>query len=227
MEWLTVGTITTSENYSFTPVVNGTLFKLKHISQSTAKNSLKIAVRQAIDDDGELALFDYKLINCKTEQDIISFSVPQGLTDRRLAIKRIDDLPDNWTIEIQTLISETTNMPSYPASPISSTPTNFVTDTSIALNILESVMLSAAHPRKVGTMITNKSIAKLYISMNQGANYETYDKILGTNEVFETPFNYSGAVFGIWDVSDSYEPNDHARVRDFSQIVINQSNAQA
>lgn len=104
MEWQPVGTIATSSNYVFTPVIAGTLFKLKHISQSSTKSNLKIAIRQAFKDNGSLAFFDYKLINCKAEQDIILFSLPKGLNNRKLAFKRVDNyLSENWLIEIESL----------------------------------------------------------------------------------------------------------------------------
>lgn len=102
MEWQAVGSITTTRDYAFTPVVTGTLFKLKHITTGNNSN-LKVVIRQAFEDSGQLALFDHKLINCKVEQDIILFSLPKGLAGRRLAIKRVDNLSDNWTIEIASL----------------------------------------------------------------------------------------------------------------------------
>lgn len=114
MEWQPVGTITTSSNYAFTPIITGTLFKLKHINQSLSKSNLKIAIRQAFEDNGDLALFDYKLINCKVEQDIILFSLPKGLTNRRLAFKRVDNyLDESWIVEIESLdiVEDGVNLP--------------------------------------------------------------------------------------------------------------------
>lgn len=103
MEWQPVGTITTTRDYAFTPVVTSTLFKLKHTSAIATKSDLKIVIRQAFEDDDQLALFDYKLINCKAEQDILLFSLPKGLPGRKLAIKRVDNLSDSWSIEIESL----------------------------------------------------------------------------------------------------------------------------
>jgi hypothetical protein len=114
MDWTTVGTIITNEQYTYTPVVTGTLFKLKHITESLKKSSLKIAIRQVFEDNGSLALFDYKLINCKVEQDILLFSLPRGLTNRKLAMKRVDNLLEQyWTIEIEQLdiVEDGVNLP--------------------------------------------------------------------------------------------------------------------
>jgi hypothetical protein len=104
MEWQPVGTIATTSNYVFTLAITGTLFKLKHITESSKRSSLKIAIRQAFEDNGTIALFDYKLINCKVEQDILLFSLPKGLNNRRLAFKRVDNyLSEDWLIEIESL----------------------------------------------------------------------------------------------------------------------------
>lgn len=114
MEWQSVGTILTSGDYVFTLAVTGTLFKLKHITESPKRSSLKIAIRQAFEDDGNIALFDYKLINCKVEQDILLFSLPRGLNNRKLAFKRVDNyLSENWLIEIESLeiVEDGVNLP--------------------------------------------------------------------------------------------------------------------
>lgn len=55
MEWLAVGIIVTNGNYAYTPIVAGTLFKLKHIRASSLVKSLKIVIRQAFEDQGVLA----------------------------------------------------------------------------------------------------------------------------------------------------------------------------
>ncbi len=114
MDWLPVETITTSNSYAFTPIVAGALFKLRHITQSPKIDSLKIVIRQAFENDGVVALFDYKLIKCKAEQEIILFGLPQGLTNRKLAIKRVDNyLNEAWNIEIESLeiVEDGVNLP--------------------------------------------------------------------------------------------------------------------
>ena len=217
MEWQAVGTIATSSDYIFTPVVIGTLFKLKHITETENRSSLKVAIRQAFEDDGILAFFDYKLINCKNEQDIILLSLPQGLTGRRLAFKRVDNLIDDWTIEIQTLVNDTVNnMPSYPSTPISSGVTNQIAERSVLVTPDTSVVLSSYNRNKIGTTVTNLSNFNLYVSIGALASVANYDKILGFNEVFETPFNWCGDVYGFTDQPVDPEINSFAKVKDFS-----------
>ena len=214
MEWLSIGAIYTNQSYTFTPVVTGTLFKLKHISQSNVKNSLKVAIRQAIDDNGNLALFDYKLINCKVEQDILLFSLPKGLPSRRLAIKRVDNLSDSWTIEIQTLVSEIDIMPSYSSLPVSSNTTRRILENSVIVYNTPT-QLSPYNPRKTGTTITNTSNFNLYVSVGVQGSFDSYDKVLATNEVFETPFNWCGDIFGLFDYPDGDDSTNFAKVKDF------------
>ena len=215
MEWQAVGTIATSSDYIFTPVVIGTLFKLKHITETENRNSLKIAIRQAFEDDGSLAFFDYKLINCKNEQDIILLSLPHGLTGRRLAFKRVDNLIDDWTIEIQTLAVN--NMPAYPSFPTSIGNTKRINESTIGVYSTPPLNLSPASPTKVGTTITNLSEFNLHISLGVEASLTVYDKILGTNEVFETPFNWCGDVWGISDMPDGIDVSSLVKVKNFFQ----------
>lgn len=214
MEWQPVGTIITTKDYAFTPIVTGTLFKLKHTSAIANKSNLKIVIRQAFEDDGQLALFDYKLINCKVEQDILLFNLPQGLTNRRLAIKRVDNLPDIWTIEIQTLVSEIDIMPSYSSLPVSSNTTRRILENSVIVYNTPT-QLSPYNPRKTGTTITNTSNFNLYVSVGVQGSFDSYDKVLATNEVFETPFNWCGDIFGLFDYPDGDDSTNFAKVKDF------------
>lgn len=221
MEWQTVGTIANSSDYIFTPVVIETLFKLKHITETENRSSFKIAIRQAFEDDGSLAFFDYKLINCKNEQDIMLLSLPQGLTGRRLAFKRVDNLIDDWTIEIQTLVNDAVNnmpaYPSYPALPISVGTIRRITENVVGVYGTNSFVLSPANPNKVGTTITNLSEFNLHVSVGVEASFTAHDKILGMNEVFETPFNWCGEVNGISDMPDGVDVGSRAKIKDFFQ----------
>ncbi len=104
MDWQTVGTITTGSNYVYTPIVTGQLFKFKHSTNSALIKSLKVVIKQSYDDNGITTFFDSKTLNCKPEQDVILFSVPRGITNRRLGIVRIDNLiNEQWSIDIESL----------------------------------------------------------------------------------------------------------------------------
>ena len=104
------------------------------------------------------------------------------------------------------------DMPSYSSNPVSFGNTNTTVDRTIAVNTT-SVLLSASAVGKLGSIITNNSKSKLYLSIGVAASLTTYDKVLGNGEVFETPFNWSGDVFGIWDKADA---TGNAKVKDFS-----------
>jgi len=216
MDWLTISTVATSDNWVFTPSVTSTLFKFNHISNSSIGNKLKVIVRQAFNDGTDLHLFDYRLINASLDKSILFIDKPKELITRTLAIKRADTfLNEPWTIEIQTLINNAViDMPSYPSLPIYSGITNTISATTISVSNTASVTLSVANPNKIGTSIINNSTkSKLYISLGVAATLTVYDKILGIGEVFETPFNWSGDIFGIWDKADA---TGNAKVKDFS-----------
>ncbi|WP_009631025.1 hypothetical protein [Synechocystis sp. PCC 7509] len=114
MNWQPLATITTNEFYVYTPVVTGTLFKLKHVKTNPEIKALKIVIRQAFEEQGELSFFDYKLIGYKTELDIILLAAPTGLNNRKLAIKRVDNLlNEDWIIEIEqmSIVENGVNLP--------------------------------------------------------------------------------------------------------------------
>lgn len=218
MEWITIDTIATSESYIHTPTVTGTLFRFNHQSTSLRTQELKVIVRQAFnDDDNNLNLFDYRLINPSAGKSILLFNKPKELISRRLAIKRVDKfLNEPWTIEIQTLVNnEVIDMPSYPSLPIFSGITSNVASNTVSVSIA-SITLSAANTNKIGTTITNNAkSAKLYVSVGISASLTVYDKVLAMGEVYESPFNWSGDIFGIWDKADT-SATGNAKVKDFS-----------
>lgn len=227
MEWSTVSTISTSDSYVFTPSVTGTVFKFKHITNSPTRNKLKVIIRQSFNDGTDLHLFDYRLINASLDKSILFINKPKELLTRTLAIKRADTfLNQFWTIEVQTLINDAvTDMPAYPSdpsSPIFNGATKAGDESMVAVNNVDAVLLSASDLKKIGTMITNRSTSNLYISLSAIANFTNYDKILGPGEVFETPFNWCGEIYGIWDQPDISE-NGHAKVKDFRFVsnVVN------
>ena len=227
MEWVTIDTIETNANYVYTPSVTGTVFKFKHLTNSSTRNKLKVIIRQSFSDGIDLHLFDYRLINASLNKSILFINKPKELLTRTLAIKRADTfLNEPWTIEVQTLINDAvTNMPAYPSDPSSSIfngATKAGDESMFAVNNVDAVLLSASDLKKIGTMITNRSTSNLYISLGAIANFTNYDKILGPNEVFETPFNWCGEVYGIWGEPDSSE-NGHAKVKDF-RFVSNVAN---
>lgn len=106
------------------------------------------------------------------------------------------------------------DMPSYSSSPVFNGITSNVTPSTVAVSNTTSTLLSATTVGKLGSTITNNSkVGKLYLSIGSAASLTNYDKILGYLETFETPFNWSGDIFGIWDKADAA---GNAKVKDFS-----------
>lgn len=103
MTWLHVATIQTSTSYQLTNVVEGSLFRIINISSSTNTSKLLLRIGQAFGSEEDLQLFDIRKITYKVVNELFLFTKPQGLTDRKIFVKRDDFLSVDWTIEIQVL----------------------------------------------------------------------------------------------------------------------------
>lgn len=80
------------------------------------------------------------------------------------------------------------------------TPSNFGTPVAVA----ESgsvVTLASAHPTRKGISIYNKSTNNLYISPAVGVTTSLFMHLIGPGGLYEFPFEYDGALHGIWDGS--------------------------
>lgn len=120
----------------------------------------------------------------------------------------------SWIPNISLNFWESDDMPSYSTAPTSYGITYNASSNTVAVDSTKSVNLSPAITGKTGSVITNNSkLARLFVSINVPASLTVYDKILAYQESYETPYNWTGDVFGIWDKPD---PTGNARVRDFS-----------
>lgn len=61
-----------------------------------------------------------------------------------------------------------------------------------------SVSLLAANSSRLGATIFNDSSALLYLKLGATASTTSFTALLGTNDYYEVPFNYTGAIDGIW-----------------------------
>jgi len=162
----------------------------------------------------------YPLVNISDVGRVKGYGVPINL-DKQLI--KFDGLENNayqlefyahfWIPSISLSFWEN-DMPSYSTAPTFNGATNNASSNTVAVDSTKSVLLSAAATGKTGSIITNNSkVGRLYLSIGVAASLTTYDKILGYQETFETPFNWAGEIFGIWDKADA---TGNAKVRDFS-----------
>lgn len=101
--WRDLGTytLTTNGNWLFTPTTAGTLFRLTHNTLDAGDKYLRAFLAQATLDEN--LTFDRRRINHSFTLDGHIYRLPDGLEIRKLAIKRLDNFPANWTIKIEEL----------------------------------------------------------------------------------------------------------------------------
>lgn len=103
MTWQPVLVIQTSTDWLLTESVSGTLFRISHNVSGTNPQSLRSVIAQAFDEGANNTYFDFRRLSFKPEAEAIIFIQPNGLLNRKLAIKRLDNLADDWTITIEVL----------------------------------------------------------------------------------------------------------------------------
>lgn len=103
MTWQSVAVINPSKEWQYTPAILGNLFRIKHSSTSEFARDFRAVIAQAFDEPNKETFFDAKRLAFKTESEAFLFVQPGGLINRKLAILRLDSLPDDWTIEIEVL----------------------------------------------------------------------------------------------------------------------------
>lgn len=103
MNWLAVQTIVLSTRWIITKPVAGSLFRIKQQSSGGKPYDLRAIVAQAIVENNSLTVFDTRRLTFKPEVEAFLFVQPSGVPRRAIAIKRLDNLPDDWQIEIKVL----------------------------------------------------------------------------------------------------------------------------
>ena len=103
MTWQAVATIATSEDWVLTEPILGNLFRLTHSLSGNNSLSLRSVIAQAFEENGTVTYFDIRRVTYKSETEAFLFVQPGGLLNRKLAIKRLDNLLDNWIIQIEVL----------------------------------------------------------------------------------------------------------------------------
>jgi hypothetical protein len=103
MSWQSVAIITPSREWQYTPAILGNFFRIKHSSNSEFAKDFRAILAQAFDESSTGTFFDIKRLAFKAESEAFLFVQPGGLLNRKLAIKRLDYLSDDWQIEIEVL----------------------------------------------------------------------------------------------------------------------------
>lgn len=74
-----------------------------------------------------------------------------------------------------------------------------------------SQVLLPDRPKRKGAIITNNSISDLFLTLDAVSSSSNYTARLAPGGYYETPFNYTGAIAGIWATAEG-----SATVKEFS-----------
>ena len=62
-----------------------------------------------------------------------------------------------------------------------------------------SVILIPEKPERIGAIVWNKSTSDLYIDFDETVTLTSFSVKLAPDGYYELPFNYTGAISGIWE----------------------------
>jgi len=84
------------------------------------------------------------------------------------------------------------------------------TSTTIPSSI-DSTVLLAANPNRIGAIIYNNSLSDLYVDLDSSTSTDNFAfKIAAEGGYYQLPYGYVGIVSGIWDTA-----NGSAMIREF------------
>lgn len=212
MEWIKLLDSRLSTNWQYSLHTKGKDFKVEFSYVDVNRNSIVLLALANLPSIGTLEsteFFKPQQIRPLVESEIIKFPDSPNGWWYRLAVKKLQ-IPRQPLSETEIKIY----MPAYSSAPVFNGSTNTATPSTVPVDSTKSIILSALNANKIGTTVINNSTkGKLYVSIDQAASLTVYDKILNYLEVYETPFNWSGNVYGIWDKADA---TGNAKVKDFS-----------
>ena len=103
MTWNFLKEFQLSKDWQFTDPVEGEIFRIRHklIRAEYFNKTLARGVIAQGFDDGNINIFKSKLFAYKEEHEIFTLYYPQGLKERSLCFKRLDDSTDKWSIFVE------------------------------------------------------------------------------------------------------------------------------
>ncbi|MFN6450542.1 MAG: hypothetical protein RMX59_035145 [Nostoc sp. DedSLP05] len=106
MTWQSLGTFEITNTWILTDVISTELFRIQHVSvvDSTSDMYFRALIAQGFDDDG-INIFAPQRLTYREEKEILYLPLLKGLTEQRLAFKRLDKSPIPWQINIEVFQS--------------------------------------------------------------------------------------------------------------------------
>lgn len=205
--WKSLIAIKIETYWKFTPLIEGTYFRLRHIEPPKTPVGW-IGQAEAIPNTSFHQLFAIQRLNGLSFYETIEYIKPPIFETRKLAFRQESKSPNNWIIEVEVSDVMPIWNPSGPATPVTSSTANA---TSVPVSTT-SVLLLAANTNRVEVLIYNTSTkSTLYLGYGTAATVGGGVPV-APGGYFELPADYTGAINGIWNVADV---NGAAKVVEF------------
>jgi len=191
MSWVNGGSLTVTEDWSFTAPLPGGLFRLSHFCPGGYGRGLICQASFTLPND----VFQPVRLYVREERELFLFERPAPFDQRVIGVKSFYPV-DQWIIFIE-FWSET--MPLFPDanSPISSTGTT----TAVSAAITSAVLIAANSARKGLSIYNNSSLGTLYIIFGATASTTNFAERISPNTLWEMPLQYTGAIAGVWSAA--------------------------
>ncbi|GJD16366.1 hypothetical protein RIVM261_013220 [Rivularia sp. IAM M-261] len=106
--WREIANINLTKQWQFTNFTSAALYRITHAVSANPSGTLRAAIGQSL----ESVVFDRRLIGFKAgSEEGHLFVKPSGISDRFLALQRLDDIPVTWTVKIEELIDLAESLP--------------------------------------------------------------------------------------------------------------------
>lgn len=101
--WEPVITFEVNTSWQLSQPITTNLFRIRQLTTAVSPANLRGVVAQAFQDSTGLTVFDSRRLVFKTELEAFLFLDPGRLYNRKIAVKRLDNLTDDWVVVIETL----------------------------------------------------------------------------------------------------------------------------
>ena len=115
MTWNILGTYFVKKDWSFSKIVSGEVFRIKHYLSNYKNNEyLKGAIAPAFVDSKGTNIYNPKRFSYRKDLEIFTFYFPVGIEEQKIAFRRLDDSSAIWKIQIDLLeSSQNENLVTY------------------------------------------------------------------------------------------------------------------
>lgn len=201
MSWKFLANLNLTDEWQFTSSCDGDFFRFQY--PVALPISVQMAQAQTVK---STELWEVREVLAKPELEIFQIEKPIFFSHRRLAIRSIApfELKTPFAVRIEVWSVPLSRTNSFkPIASTSATATTVVASTT-------AVPLLAANENRKGATFWNASTAILKIDFAATSTGSVYAVEIGAGDYYELPFNYTGAISGIWGAA-----NGNCLVREF------------